>query len=615
MACGASASANGANMEDIIRDESKGSIKLDKMNLILDEILNKVQKDTSIKQVQTLLAKAQHKHRYIFPKSYLLSHYLTKVKANEVPYIECIHYGLIRKIGKSYSGVSVITVLTSAYPSYTDPKTNKVKTQTFSCPNNCTYCPTEEGQPKSYLSSEPAVKRAIRNKYDPVLQFNDRARSLTRNGHHVDKCEIIVLGGTWSCYPDQYKEEFVRDIYYSANVLYCADRQKFSLQQEIEINQNSKCRIIGLTLETRPDKINPREIQKLRSYGCTRVQIGVQHTDDDVLRRIKRGCLHRHTVRAIRLLKDAGFKVDIHLMPDLPGSNPQKDRAMFEYVSTSPDMQVDHHKWYPAAVLPHTEMAKEYEAGTYKPYGENGSTLFDLLAEAYVKMPHHVRINRIIRDIPTHEIIGGNMNVSMRKDLDEYLKEKNLQPNEIRSREIKMQVVDPKNVKLIKREFQSSGSTEYFISYEDVVNNKLLGFVRLRLPSHDTSDHYIPELRNSALIRELHVYGFLSPVGNGSKNGQHKGYGKKLLYAAEQIATLHNFTKIAVISGIGVRQYYKKNHYILEGTYMTKTLESPILALLPVVMVIILTLIFLFADSYVRTNRDPVTLDNYYFKF
>lgn len=563
-------------MEDIIRDETRGNVKTQKMNVILNDIIASITPNSKIADVRTLLDKAQRSHKYIFPKSYLLSYYLTKVRNNELEYNNIIHYGLIRKISKSHSGVSVITILTSAYPSYVDPISGEKKVQTFSCPNDCAYCPTEKGQPKSYLSSEPAVQRAIRNDYDPVKQFMDRGRALIRNGHIVDKVEIIVLGGTWSCYPDQYKEEFIRDTYYAANTLYSAPYPKMSLTDEMKRNETAKCRIIGLTLETRPDKINPREIEKLRTYGCTRVQIGVQHTDDDVLRYINRGCLHRHTVRAIKLLKNAGFKVDIHIMPDLPGSSLEKDREMFRKLRNDPNLQVDHEKWYPTAVTPHTKIAEWYSSGKYKPYGEKGNELFTLLAEEYLKAPEWVRINRIIRDIPTKEIIGGNKNVSMRKDLDEYLKQNNLRPREIRSREVKMSVVDPKNINIIKRRFESSGSMEYFISMEDTENDKLLGFTRLRLPIKRGKEHYLKELRGCALIRELHVYGFLNPVGGTQNhNAQHKGYGKRLLLEAEKIAKEHNYNKIAIISGNGVREYYRARGYNLEGTYMVKTLIDP----------------------------------------
>lgn len=630
MACGATNLTAGNEtiaIENIVPDNSASHQKNVKLSLILNDVLRKMDffATTTIKRerIQKWIASAMHKQRTCFPKATLLDFYLKQVQQKNAPYIRSLHLALIRKLGKSYSGVSVISVLTSAKPSYIDQKTGERKVQDFSCPHQCVYCPTEPGQPKSYLSGEPAVNRAIRRKYDTYEQVMDRARALLRNGHQVDKVEYIVLGGTWSCYPSEYQEEFIRDLYYSANVLYEAKRERLPLADEIKLNETAKCRVIGLTLETRPDAINQREILKLRSYGCTRVQIGVQHIHDDVLRTIKRGCLNRHTIRAIRLLKNAGFKVDIHLMPDLPGSTYDKDRDMMQLAITRQEYQVDHHKWYPTAVVEWTELQQLYKDGKYTPWaeGEDGQQrLFELFAEMYMKVPEWVRVNRIIRDIPKPDILGGNNNVSMRQDLDRHLKQLNLRPREIRSREVKSMDVEWEHVSLIKRSYMASWCTEYFISFEDTKNDTLLGFIRLRLPNKtESSSHYIPSLQGAALIRELHVYGVLTMVNAVTKHDdsvQHRGLGRKLISAAEKIALDAGYQSVAIISGVGVRQYYRKFGYTLQDTYMVKNIYSPLatyndIAITNFIICPILVLLYVIVillQSNINTNHFEDTL-------
>jgi ELP3 family radical SAM enzyme/protein acetyltransferase len=580
---------NNIPIEDIIPDTSISNSHENKLAKIIEDILNSFNIESRKKNpnitrpiIQKWIEIAKKNNKCSIQNVKILDFYLEKTRKNELPYIRQLHLSLIKKLVKSHSGVSVISVLTSAHPEYIDKKTGEKKIQTFSCPHQCVYCPSEPGQPKSYLSGEPAVSRAIRSGYDTYTQIMDRTRALIRNGHQVDKIEYIVLGGTWSCYPTEYQEEFIRDLYYSANVMYeNNNRKRLSLHDEITINQTAGCRVIGLTLETRPDTITENEILKLRSYGCTRVQLGVQHIHDDVLQKIKRGCKNKHTIRAIHLLKDAGFKVDIHLMPDLPGSNYQKDEEMMTDVISKQEYQVDHHKWYTTAVVGWSELEQLYKEGKYKPWaeGEEGQLrLFNLLARMYMRVPEWTRVNRIIRDIPKPDIIGGNNNVSMRQDLDRFMVEHNLRPREIRTREVKSNTVNWNRVELITKKYLASYETEYFISYEDVENDLLLGFIKLRLPNRKkTMKHYIPALHGSALIRELHVYGILSMVGNNDKFGdkiQHRGLGKRLLKIAENIAFKNGYGKTAIIAGVGVRQYYAKFGYNLEDTYMTKNLTD-----------------------------------------
>ena len=482
---------------------------------------------------------------------------------------------LTTKKVRRLSGVMVITVLSSPYPTYKLPN-GKVKKQRFSCKHNCYYCPNEPGQPRSYLKDEPAVARANKNEFDAVRQFYDRASTYYTIGHPVDKIELLVLGGTWSEYPVQYQEEFIRDLFYAANTFYdTTKRGRLSLTEEQVINENAKCRIIGLTLETRPDSITPEEIKRFRYYGCTRVQIGVQHTDDEILHKINRGCYLEDTIRAIKLLKDSCYKIDIHLMPDLPFSTPEIDNEMFDMVLESPDLQVDQWKIYPCEVVPWTVIKKWHDKGLYESYGQE--KLIEVILNVKKKVHPWIRLNRVIRDIPNQYISGGNNVTNLRQHLLKMLKDRGEKCKCIRCREVKGKNIDPKDIKLFVREYDASNGKEYFISFETKDENTILGFVRLRLIKNSSVD-FIKPIRNAALIRELHVYGNMTSLfkfGNKKNNKtQHSGFGKRLMKKAEEIAFSQGYKKIVVISGIGVKNYYRKLGYYSEGTYMVKYFVS-----------------------------------------
>jgi len=483
---------------------------------------------------------------------------------------------ITKKKSKSNSGVIVVTVLTSGTPEYTDDDGNKVVGK-FSCRHNCAYCPNEKAhegnnwidQPRSYLYSEPAVLRANENKFDPILQFNSRIEALINMGHVVDKLEIIVLGGTWSNYHKNYKDFFITATYYAANTYY-EQREMLSLEEEIAINENAKIHIIGLTLETRPDTITLDEIREFRRYNCTRVQIGVQHTNNDVLKKIKRGHSIEKAHDAIRLLKDNGYKVDIHLMPNLPGSSYELDKEMLETSLYDERIQVDQYKIYPTAVVPWTQIKEWHEKGEYVPYDD--LLLYELIKEFKKKVQKWKRLNRIIRDIPSTYISGGYKHeyVNMRQLLQNDMKKNKWGCNCIRCREIKDTGVKPEDIHLDIVTYPASGGTEYFISYE--TDKYLIGFIRLRLSNNVDKNDQLNILHDAALIRELHVYSNLSDVGNNLEASyQHKGYGKSLVAEAEKIAKNMGYPKIAIISGTGVRNYYRKLGYTLIDTYMIKT--------------------------------------------
>jgi len=501
--------------------------------------------------------------------------YIDFFESNHIGYTYFTYFNKAKTV-RNNSGIESVAIVTSPGD--------------FSCPMNCYYCPNEPGQPRSYLKDEPAVARANRNKFDAVYQIWERCSVLFLNGGSVDKLEIIVLGGTWSGYPVEYQERYIRDIYYAANTFFAPktrsdkpdeetgvyysfvpNRPRLSLEEEIELNTNSPLKIIGLTLETRPDWITPEEIIRLRRYNCTRVQIGVQHTNDKVLKRINRGCTTQDAKDAIKLLKDNGFKVDIHLMPDLPGSTPELDRVMFDTILIDPDLQADQMKIYPCETTPYTVIKKWYDEGKYQHYDER--TLIELIKEFKHNMHPWVRLNRVIRDIPSQYIVAGlgdSNRPDMRAMIHKEMKDEGTCCACIRCREPKnnkdaIQAFNAGNVKLTVRSYPSSNGLEVFISLESDNEHShqdtkfIYGFCRLRIPNKDNTTLVFSGLEDCAMIRELHVYGTMNKVGiNTLTNSfQHSGIGKKLVGYAIRIARDHGYNKLSVISGVGVRNYYK----------------------------------------------------------
>ncbi|RLN06766.1 hypothetical protein BBJ28_00015530 [Nothophytophthora sp. Chile5] len=478
---------------------------------------------------------------------------------------------LVKKAQKSQSGVLVVTVLTSPYPTVGGKK------QRFSCQWNCYYCPNEPDQPRSYLHDEPSVLRANRNDFDPVLQFCDRCVTLAMNGHPVDKIELLVLGGTWASYPVEYQETFVRDLFYAANTFFNKTaRDRRSLEEEKLENETAAVKIIGITLETRPDCITPEELRRFRRYGCTRVQLGIQHTDDAILTKINRGCTTADAVHALKLLRDCCYKTDIHLMPNLPGSDPEKDRAMFEYVLHSPDLQADQWKIYPCEITPWTVIKKWYDEGKYVPYADD--KLIELLMDVKAEVHPWIRLNRVIRDIPSQYILGGMDEPNLRQVIGKKMAARGTPCQCIRCREVKTDDVAIASAECVVRKYLANEGDEYFISFETPDRTKICGFARLRL-SESAGGGVFPELEGAALIRELHVYGQLVAALGKSKKGsaaasanetetshaQHTGFGTQLMMKAEEIARANGYKKVAVIAGVGVRNFYRRLGFEVEG--------------------------------------------------
>jgi ELP3 family radical SAM enzyme/protein acetyltransferase len=559
------------------------------------------------------------------------------------------------------SGVIVFTIFTSAYPYWTKTnpdgtkeivydydKTKSTNRGEFTCKYDCYFCPKDPDMPKSYIATEPGVARALQNDFDAMKQILDRGFQIIQQGHPIDKIEVLILGGTFTSYSTEYLTEFIRDIYWTFNIFmdwifYDSDEAKFlvnfiefkgkrlrekkSLEEEIIINETSPCRVIGLTPETRPDQINSSTIKFFRKIGATRIQLGVQHINDDILRYNNRGCYNKDTIRAIKILKDNGFKTDIHIMCDMPHPDTisqslmiKLDKQMLDTINTDHNYKVDQIKIYPCVVTPHTIIKKWYDEGIFKPYGETikvepnlwkkmsqeeklqhrlSNPLYKTIFEFYSQIHPSIRVNRIIRDIPTNEICGGTTQTGMRSEIDRDMELLGLTSGDIRYREAgsykhhsKSNLSEP----ILKQlEFESSGGIEYFLSFESDEEKPILySFLRLRLSANSgrtqTGKIIFPELVDCALIRELHTYGKVQPC-NGNKKYyqnnnilfendkdkvQHKGYGKKLLKRAEEIAMSNGYKKIAVISGVGVREYYRKQGYLIdseEGCFQIKLLN------------------------------------------
>lgn len=516
---------------------------------------------------------------------------------------------MIKKQVRSNSGVLVVTIVLAP---------NK-----FSCKYDCAYCPQETDlsgnptQPRSYLSNEPAMLRALESNFDIKGQFNSRINSYKATGNiaqNSSKIEVIFSGGTWESYPIEYREQVIRELYWAANTV-DTPRDSNTLEEEISINETSTYRIIGFTLETRPDNITPETIVQYRRWGVTRIQIGVQHYDDAILKKVNRKCYTKHTIAAIRLLKQAGLKVVVHLMPDLPGSSPEQDKWMFEQAITNPDLQFDDIKIYPTAVVQtfddkhivKSKINEMYHNGEFTPYSEkNLQDLIDVCTYYKTHMNPWVRIQRLVRDIPTQDIAAGYNGISnLRQVIHDQMKKKGLKCNCIRCNEIGDKEHENHTPILVVRKYNASQGTEYHISIEAHNFTKyqylmymlclvwyyivylltgtrkfwsgdlssyigLYGFLRLRIDPEPGGD-FIPEINNCALIREVHVYGTSMGVGTEGDGSQHRGFGKLLMKTAEQIAIQHEYKKTAVIAGVGTREYYKnKCGYHLEGTYMVK---------------------------------------------
>lgn len=467
-------------------------------------------------------------------------------------------------------------------------------TEFFWCPWKCVYCPTFENLPKSYIPNEPAVMRAQLNNFDPILQIHNRLRALEVTGHKIEKNDVRIIGGTWSVYPKKYRENFIKWIYDAFNSYdemkdhieetdLSSDkfasfkikqsykmRASESIEEAKKLNESARCRVIWIAIETRPDWITPKEIQTLRSYWVTRVEIGYQTTIDEINELNKRWHGNAESIRATKLLKDAWFKVVAHMMPNLLGSTPELDRKSLKEVFDNPDFRPDELKIYPMVVTDKSELTEIWKNWGFKAYDDE--TLIDLTADLEAMVPEYIRINRTYRDIPASEILEWSKTANLRQIVENKLAASWIKLLDIRHREIKDKGNNPENAVLHDFPYEASDWFEHFLTFEDPKDRTIFSLLRLRLPEKNSEIlEVLPELEGCALIREIHTFwDQLSIWEKWTTFGQHLGFWKRLIARAEEIAKENGYKKMAVIAWVWVRAYYEKRWYSLVWEYMIK---------------------------------------------
>ncbi len=472
-------------------------------------------------------------------------------------FLSDVRYILGRKFSKIAAGVAIIAVMTSP----------------AKCPHGkCIYCPggVDFGTPQSYTGLEPAARRGAQYNYDPYTQVKERLRQIEAIGQPSDKIELIIMGGTFLARPREYRDWFIKRCYDALN-----EEHSKSLTEAIKKNEKARHRCVALTIETRPDWCFEEHVDEMLRYGTTRVEIGVQTVYDDILEFIRRGHTVEDSIRATRIAKDAGLKVVYHIMPGLPGSDFEKDIQIFKTIFEDERFRPDMLKIYPTLVIKGTKLYEMWKRGEYTPIGDD--YVVRLLSEVFKIIPPWVRVQRVMRDIPANVIDAGPKKSHMRDIVISRLRESGVKVMEMRAREVGFKYfnegMEPnlEKVELIRREYRASEGIEVFLSFEDIENDILIGYLRLRLPSNKAHRKEINEV-STAIVRELKVEG--PPVPLGEKpvfEWQHRGFGKKLMAEAERIAFEEwGVDRIAVTSGVGVREYYEKLGYRLYGPYMVK---------------------------------------------
>jgi len=457
------------------------------------------------------------------------------------------------KPSRTLSGVTTVTVLTAPWP----------------CPGNCIFCPTDDRMPKSYLPDEPGAARAFQNNFDPYLQVSSRIMSYEAVGHPTDKIELLILGGSWTSYPWEYQQNFIKRCFDAMN-----GTDSDTLQAAQKLNENASHRNVGLVVETRPDLLDAETLRKLRILGVTKLQLGIQSMNDEILRLNRRSLTAREALERVALARAAGFKIVLHWMPNLLGATPESDREDFSHFWQSPEEGYgycpDELKIYPTQLLQGTDLYTEWQKGIYSPYDMD--TLVHLLADIKPTIEPYCRVNRVIRDIPSHHVVAGNTRSSLRMDIQELMKANGTRCRCIRCREIRGQKVRPEDLFLQDHRYHAAYADEHFLQYV-TENDKLAGYLRLSIPDAPANAP-IEELKGCAIIREVHIYGQSLPVGT-EQNGaaQHIGLGSRLIEEACRIAADKGFEKIAVIAAIGTRQYYESRGFRRGEYYLIRTLE------------------------------------------
>jgi elongator complex protein 3 len=481
--------------------------------------------------------------------------------------------GLLERIRmkpvRTLSGVTTVTVLTKPYP----------------CPGKCIFCPTDVRMPKSYLPDEPGAMRGLEHNFDPYTQVRSRLEALENLGHPTDKIELLILGGTWSAYRRDYQEWFIKRCFDAMNETLIPNPSpqggrefpsptgrgstgEGDLAAAQALNETAPHRNVGLVIETRPDEITPRELAWLRHLGVTKVQMGAQSLDDRILEMNKRGHNVAATRRAVALLRAAGFKIVLHWMPNLHGASPESDRLDFARLWT--DFCPDEIKIYPNQLLANAELYEVWQRGQFQPY--TTAQLIDLIADIKPTVPRYCRINRVIRDIPSTNVVEGNKRTSLRQDIHAEMKKRGTHCNCLRCREVRGTQVQAPTLRLDDLTYAAACAEEHFLSFVTPTDH-VAGFIRLSLPTAAAPATGLADLEGAALIREVHVYGQSLPVGvEGSGAAQHIGLGTRLLQQAEDTARARGFRRLAVISAVGTRQYYLDRGFSRGELYLVKDL-------------------------------------------
>ncbi len=581
------------------------------------------EKELSSKNLDRLVRRYPRPDGGLYGRSELIYAYRELAGTDSLPpYNDSVLERLRRKPMRTISGVTPVTILTKPFP----------------CPGTCIFCPNDVRMPKSYLSDEPGAQRAEQNSFDPYLQTYTRLQAYYNNGHPTDKIELIILGGTWSFYPESYQVWFIKrtfdalhdfgkgvdrrpevqaalqenspfhpqrdlpevsvrglDMAQSYNqvvqTIYKDEQRRahemthgiaqgqrdrspvdeYATWDELEAahqeNETAACRSVGLVIETRPDHISVEEVLRIRRLGCTKVQIGFQSLNDHVLALNKRGHDVAATRRAVKLLRQAGFKIHAHWMPNLYGSSPEADIADYQRMFAEADFRPDELKIYPCSLIESAELMQRYEDGSWRPYTHE--ELLHVLAECFKNTPEYCRLTRVVRDIPSTDIVVGNHMTNFRQLVENELRHQGTRSPDIRGREIRNRQVTADELSLDEVAYEAGCSRELFLQYI-TPQRDIAAFLRLSLP---TEASITDELDGAAMIREVHVYGQSLEIGDSAPGrAQHLGLGKQLIERAVEIARQHGYAKLAVISAIGTREYYRKRGFTDGQLYQTRRL-------------------------------------------
>lgn len=533
------------------------------LHAIFQRILKTPEADWDLRtSLKAILSRFPKDGKGFYSKAELIAGYRHLVAEGDLEADPLLMTRIQMKPMRTQSGVAPVTVLTAP----------------AGCPGKCIFCPDDWRMPKSYIYDEPGCQRAERDGFDPYRQTYGRIQSFESIGHDAEKVELLILGGTWSAYSKDYREWFIQRCFDAMNAVgnptYAGSVSLLDAQQQ---NVTAQHRNVGLVIETRPDWVTPEEIRHLRKLGVTKVQIGVQSLDDEILTLNKRGHDVESVRQALGLLRTAGFKLHLHWMPNLYGATPDKDRADFARFFSDPAIRPDELKIYPCSLIKDTELYDRWLAGDYQPYSE--AELVNLLADVKPTIPPYTRVNRLFRDIPAHHIQAGVKLSNLRQVVHEELARRGQQCGCIRCHEIKRRIVTADELELRTYSYDTDLTREYFLHFVTHEGSRQPGliaaFLRLSLPLAPGlgSRAFLDEIAESAMIREVHVYGPALAIDSESEGqAQHVGLGTRLLDEARRISRTAGFRRLSVIAATGTRGYYAARGFEQGELYMTGNL-------------------------------------------